>query len=103
MTSNAITYLFKEVHDAVPSLKGKLSNNDLLAIKETLFPLLMFIHYGQLNRVHSLTAILTKAVKYEADHGATFVRPACLLLYDKIIADNAMTVVCVCAEAAHKS
>jgi hypothetical protein len=63
----------------------------------------MVIPYDQLNRVHSLMAILTKAVKYEADHGAKFVRPACLPLYNKTIADNAMTVICICAEAAHKS
>jgi hypothetical protein len=63
----------------------------------------MVIPYNQLNAVHSLTAILTKAVKYEADYGTKFVRPALPLLYDKTITDNAMTVVCICVEAAHKS
>jgi hypothetical protein len=63
----------------------------------------MIIPYDQLNRVHSLTAILTKAVKYKADHGAKFVRPACLPLYVKTIADIAMTVILICAEATHKS
>jgi hypothetical protein len=86
-----------------PPLEGKPSNNDLLAIRETLLPMLMVIPYDQLNRVHSLTAILTKAIKYKSDHGAKFVRPACLPLYDKTIADNTTTVVCVRAEAAHKS
>ena len=103
MKPNAITRLFKETHDAYPPLKGKLSNDDLLAIQETLLPLLMVIPYDQLNGVHFLTAILTKAVKYEADHGAKFVRPAHLPLYNKAIADNATTVVCVRAKAAHKS
>jgi hypothetical protein len=70
MTPDTITCLFKEAHDAFPPLKGKLSDNDLLAIQETLLPLLMVIPYNQLNRVHSLTAILTKAVKFEADLGA---------------------------------
>jgi hypothetical protein len=63
----------------------------------------MGILYDQLNRVQSLMAILTKAVKYKANHGAKFVRPACLPLYDKTIADNATTVVCIRAEATHKS
>jgi hypothetical protein len=103
MTANAITCLFKEAHDAFPPLKGKPSNNDLLAIRETLLPLLMVIPYNQLNGVHSLTAILTEAVKYKADHGAEFVRPACLPLYNKMIADDATTVICFCVEAAHKS
>ncbi len=103
MTPNAITRLFNEAHDPPPSLEGKPSEDDHLAIQETLLPLLMVIPYDQLNGVHSLTAILTKAVKYEADHGAKFVHPDCLPLYDKTIADNATTVICVRAEAAHKS
>jgi hypothetical protein len=88
---------------AFPPLEGKLSNNDLLAIRETLLPLLMVIPYNQLSGVHSLMAILTKAVKYAADHGANFIRPACLPLYNMTITNNAMTDICICAEAAHKS
>jgi hypothetical protein len=86
-----------------PPLKGKPSNNDLLAIWETLLPLLTVIPYNQLNRVHSLMAILTKAIKYKADHGAKFVRPACLPLYGKMITGNATTVIPIHAEATHKS
>jgi hypothetical protein len=58
MMPNAITRLFKEAHDAFPSLKGKPSNNDHLAIWETFLPLLMVIPYNQLNRVQSLKVIL---------------------------------------------
>ena len=47
-----------------------LTDNDLLAIRETLLPLLVVIPYDQLKGIHSLMAILTKAVKYEADHGS---------------------------------
>jgi hypothetical protein len=47
-------------------------------------------------------AILTDLLRYAADHGgAAFKRPACLPLYDKNIADDATTVVCVCVESAH--
>jgi hypothetical protein len=64
----------------------------------------MVIPYDQLNGIHSLTAILTEAAKYEAEHGNTiFVHPAHLPLYDKNIADDATTVVRVRAEAAHKA
>jgi hypothetical protein len=103
MTPNAITRLFKEAHDSSPPLKGKPSDDDLLAIKKTLLPLLMVIPYDQLNQVHSLTAILTEAVKYKADHSAKIVCQACLPLYNKRIVDNTTTVICVCAEAVHKS
>jgi hypothetical protein len=104
MTPDAITRLFKEAYDTFPPLEGKPTDDDLLAIREALLPLLMVIPYDQLNGVHSLTAILTEAVKYEAEHGnAKFVRPSRLSLYDKNIADNATTVVRVRAEAAHKA
>ncbi len=63
----------------------------------------MVIPYDQLNGIHSLSAILIEAVKYKANHGAVYVYLACLPLYDKTIADNAMTVVHLCVEAAHKS
>jgi hypothetical protein len=103
MTPDTITCLFKEAHDSFPPLEGKPSNDNLHAIQETLLPLLMVIPYNQLNRVHSPTAVHTKAIKYEANHGAEFVHPASLPLYNKLIADNAMTVICIWVEAAHKS
>jgi hypothetical protein len=103
MTSNTITRLFKEANDAFPPLEGKPSDDDLLAIQETLLLLLMVIPYDQLNGVHSLTASLAEAVKYKANHGAKFVHPAHLPLYNKTIADDATKVVRICAEAAHKS
>jgi hypothetical protein len=80
MTPNAITRLFKEAHDAFPPLEEKLSDVDLLAIRETLLPLLLVIPYNQLNGINSLTAILAKAVKCKANHGAKFVRLAHLPL-----------------------
>jgi hypothetical protein len=88
MMPDTITRLFKEAHDAFSPLKGKPSNDDLLAIQETLLPLLMIIPYNQLNGVHSLTAILTKAVKYGANHGSKFVCLAHLPLYSKRINDH---------------
>ena len=101
---DTITCLFKEAYDTFPPLKGKPTNDNLLAIWETLLPLLMVIPYDQLKGTHSLTAILTEAAKYKADHGNNkFVHPSCLPLYDTSIADNATTVIRVCAEAAHKS
>jgi hypothetical protein len=87
-----------------PPLKGKLTDNNLLAIRETLLPLLMVIPYDQFKGIHSLTAILVDAAKYKANHGnAKFVWPVCLPLYNKNIANNAMTVIRVQAEATHKS
>jgi hypothetical protein len=50
MTPDAITRLFKEA-----SLEGKPTDDDLLAIRETLLPLLMVIPYDQLKGIHSST------------------------------------------------
>ena len=68
MTPTAITLLFKEAQDAFPPLVGKPTDDDLLSIRETLLPILMEIPYDQLGGVHSLTAIITDATKYAADH-----------------------------------
>jgi hypothetical protein len=104
MNAGTITHLFKETYNTSPPLEGKPTNDNLLTIRETLLPLHMVIPYDQLLGVHSLTAILVEATKYEADHGGTkFVRPSRLPLYDKNIADDAMTVIHDHAEAAHKS
>jgi hypothetical protein len=87
-----------------PPIEGKPTDDDLLAIREAILPLLMVIPYDLLTGVHSLTAILMEAGKYEAYHGNhTFMRPSHLPLYDPTIDNNATTVVRIRAEAAHKS
>jgi hypothetical protein len=104
MNADAITGLFIKAYDTFPPLEGKPTNNNLLAIRETLLPLLMVIPYDQLLGVHSFTAILTEAAKYKANHGGTkFIRPSRLPLYDRSIANDAMTIVHVHAKATHKS
>jgi hypothetical protein len=104
MIADEITHLFKEAYDTFTPLEGKPTNNNLLTIRETLLPLHMFIPYDQLKGVHSLMAIPTEAAKYKADHGASkFIKPSRLLLYNRNIANNATTVICVCTKAAHKS
>ena len=104
MRPDAITLLFKEAFNIFPPIEGKPTNDDLLAIREVLLPILMVIPFDLLGGVHSLTALLTDDTKYAAEHGGiTFVRPKHLPLYDDTIADDASPQVCVRAEAAHKS
>ena len=104
MTPNVITLLFKEARDAFPPLEGKPTDVDLLSIRETLLLILMEVPYDQLGGVHSLTALITDGVRYAAEHGGnSFKRPIRLPLYDGSIKDDATTVVCVRAEAAHKA
>jgi hypothetical protein len=89
---DAITRLFKEAYDTFPPLIGKLTSNNLLAIRETLLLLHMVIPHDQLKGIHSLTVILTEAAKYKALHGnSKFVRPSRLPLYDRNITIDTTT------------
>ena len=79
-------------------------DDDLLSIREALLPILMVIPFDAVGGIHSLTALLMDEAKYAVAHGGNkFVRPVRLPLYDKLIPDDAPTVVRVRAEAAHKS
>jgi hypothetical protein len=87
-----------------PPIEGKPTDDDLQLICKKLLPVLMDVPYDQLGGTHSLVGILTDAKRYAADHGgATFVRPLRLPLYNATIADDATTVICVCAESAHQA
>jgi hypothetical protein len=102
MTPDAITILFREACKAFPPFEGKPTDNNLMAIRVSLLPILMEIPYNQLRGVHSLMAILTDLLRYAANYGGTtFRRPARLPLYDKNIADNDTTVVHVRTESVH--
>ena len=104
MTSEAITLLFKEATEAFTLIDGTPTDDDLLAICETLLPLLMDIPYDHLGGVHSLTGLITETTTYAAEHGNfAFVRPLRLPLYNANIPDNATTVVRVKLETAHKA
>jgi hypothetical protein len=46
MNPDAFACLFNKAYDTLPPLEGKPTNNDLLAIRETLFHLLMVIPYN---------------------------------------------------------
>ena len=90
--------------DIFPPIEGKPTDDDLLAIREALLPILMVIPFDAVGGIHSLTALLMDEAKYATAHGGNkFVRPVRLPLYDEHIADDAPTVVRVRAEAAHKS
>jgi hypothetical protein len=104
MTPNVITLLFKEAHDTFPPIEGKPTDEDLQLMRKKILPILMEIPYDQLGGTHSLVGILTDATRYAANlGGATFVCPLCLPLYNATIADDATTVICICAESAHQA
>ena len=104
MTPEAITLLFREAREAFPLLEENPSDDDLTTIRETLLPILIEIPYDQLGGVHSLMAIPTDPGRNAADDGgSTFVLRSRLPLYDKNIAGDALTVIRVRGEAAHKA
>jgi hypothetical protein len=104
MRPDAVTLLFKEAFNIFPPFEGKPTDNYLLSIRESLLPILMVIPFDAVVGIHSLTALLMDEAKYAVAHGGKkFVRPVRLPLYDKLIPDDAPTVVRVRVEAAHKS
>jgi hypothetical protein len=104
MHPDAITLLVNEAFDVFPPIKGKPTYDDLLAIREVLLPILMIIPFDAVGGIHSLTALLTDELKYAtANAGNKFMHPKCLPLYNETITNDASTVVCIRAEAAHKS
>jgi hypothetical protein len=101
MNADAIIRLFKEAYGTFPPLKGKPTNNNLLAIRETLLP---FSHG------HRIRPITGNSFPHGHPHRGCQVQSGpwrCQVrqapLYNKNNANDAMTVVCVCAKAAHKS
>ena len=66
MTPKAITILLKEATEAFAVIEGKPSDDDILAIRKTLLPLLMDISFDLVGGVHSLTGLITKTTTYEA-------------------------------------
>jgi hypothetical protein len=46
MHPDAVTLLFKEAYAMFPPLKGKPTDDDLLAIREVLLPILMVIPFN---------------------------------------------------------
>jgi hypothetical protein len=104
MTPEAITLFFKEATEAFTVIKGKPSDDDILAIRKTLLPLLMDIPFDLVSGVHSLTGLITETATYAPDQGnKAFVRPACQPLYDSTIPDNATTGARVKRETTHKA
>jgi hypothetical protein len=63
MNADTITHLFKETYNTSPPLEGEPTDNNLLAIGETLLPHFMVIPYDQLLGVHSLMTILIEAAE----------------------------------------
>ena len=87
MRPDAVTLLFKEAFDIFPPIEGKPTDDDLLAIREALLPILMVIPFDAVGGIHSLTALLMDEAKYATAHGGNkFVRPVRLPLYDELIA-----------------
>ena len=89
MRPDAVTLLFKEAFDIFPPLEGKPTDDDLLAIREALLPILMVIPFDAVGGIHSLTALLMDEAKYAVAHGGNkFVRPVRLPLYNELILDD---------------
>ena len=103
MTPDAITRLFKDAYDTFPPLEGKPTDDNLLAIRETLLPLLMVIPYDPLkaSMPSRLSSRRPPSTKQNMATPNSYIPPASpsTIKTSPVVT----TVVQVRAEAAHKS
>ena len=77
MRPDAVTLLFKEAFNIFPPLEGKPTDDDLLAIREALLPILMVIPFDAVGGIHSLTALLMDEANMLPATGATSLSAQC--------------------------
>ena len=100
MTPEEITALFAEAANKFSPIAGAPTDDDLTALRETLYPLLLSIPYDEDGR-HNLIGLIEPPSSYIATWGEAFPVPARPPAYDPAIAADATPVVRARMEAAH--
>ena len=99
MTPEEITTLFATAATTFQPIVGQPTNDDLTAIREILYPLLLDIPYD-MHGIHNLVGLIEPTATYEATWGAAFVIPPRPPAYPAI-ADDATAGVRKRREAEH--
>ena len=82
---------------------GQLSDSDLRRLQEAVAPILLHILYDKTGAVHNIIILIRTESAYVARYSEAFPKPTRVWAYDKYIKDNAMAIVRVRTEAAHKA
>jgi len=99
MTPEEITTLFATAATSFQPIQGQPADDDLTALRDTLYPLLLDIPYDT-NGDHNLIGLIEPTAAYTTTWGAPFPIPPRPPAYPAI-ADNASAVVRARAEAEH--
>ena len=100
MKPDAITALFAEAAATVTPIVGNSTDDDLMAIREILTPLLLGVPYDTAGP-HNLVRLIMPKAAYRSAYSVAFKYPAHPELYDGNIADDTTPVVRARMEAAH--
>ena len=99
MTPEEITMLFATASDSFQPVVGQPTDDDLTAIRELLYPLLLDIPYDEAG-THNLIGLLKPTASYTATWGMAFPIPQRPPTYPNV-PDNATAVVRAHREAEH--
>ena len=99
MAPEEITALFATAAAAFPTITGQPTDDNLTALRDVLYPLLLDIPYN-MNGPDNLIGIIEPVALYMATWGQAFVPPARPPAYP-VIADDASAVVRARSEALH--
>ena len=99
MAPEEITALFATAAAAFPTITGQPTDDNLTALRDVLYPLLLDIPYD-MNGPDNLIGIIEPVALYMATWGQAFVPPARPPAYP-VIADDASAVVRARSEALH--
>lgn len=96
-----IMALFATAAATFQPIKGQPSNDDLTAMQDILYPLLLEIPYNdQPGGMHNLIGIVEPVASYQNHWGVQFPIPACPLAYPAV-PNDATAVVQACSKAEH--
>ena len=103
MTPEDILADFNEAQNQFAPIDRQPTDDDLVRLEETLYPLLLAIPYDSENGKHNLSGIILDDKTYKNTYGTPFPVPTKPGAYDTSIPDDAKSVIRARAEAIHKA
>ena len=101
MKSDEIHLFFATKLETYASIEGQPSDPDLSALQETLTALLLPIVYDEEKGINNLVGLIMYEDAYKLRHGANFLTPSSLAIYDVNIPIDASNAVRIRREADH--
>ncbi len=103
MTPEDILANFSEAQNQFAPIDRQPTDDDLVRLEETLYPLLLAIPYDSEHGKHNLSGTILDDKTYKTTYGTPFPVPTKPGAYDTSIPDDAKSVIRARAEAIHKA